>query len=59
MVFSILSAVEDSGPACSQECWGRVWLALIAAIGFVTWELGAFAGLARRVFRDRRFRRAA
>ena len=39
-LFEILAAVADPEPACTEECWGRAWLGLIALIGFVAWEFG-------------------
>src|SRR5215210_1720471 len=40
---SILGAVADPDPGCTQECWDRLGLLLLAALGFVMWEIGLAA----------------
>jgi len=56
MIFSwILIATVDPEPGCTEECWGRLWLVVVAGIGLLGWFVGLIAGGVHRLL-DRRSR---
>jgi hypothetical protein len=50
----ILGTVADPDPGCTEECWSRLGLAALAALGFVVWEVGLCLGCINRYVRSKR-----
>jgi hypothetical protein len=44
----LLGAIADPEPGYTQECWDRLGLALLAALGLIAWELGLAIGCLHR-----------
>ena len=55
---SLLLNFADPEPGCTEECYGRFVVMLLAALGVILWEAGVAIGCLVRYLKGRRMRRA-
>jgi hypothetical protein len=57
IVFGLsLLSLADPEPGCTEECYGRFFVGLLAALGVILWEVGVAIGCFVRYLRVRRTR---
>ena len=56
---STLLGLADPEPGCTEECYGRFVVMLLAAHGVILWEAGVAIGCLVRYLKGRRMRCAA